>query len=75
MVRIIFIFIILNTYLFSYIGIGEGKSRQESILLALNNISSQIMTSVNSSVTIKKRATTDSYSREVAQILKSDIIK
>jgi len=69
------LFILFNTYLFSYEGIGKGTNREESIILALNNVSSQIMTTVNSSLTIKKRATTDNYSREVEQILKSDIVQ
>jgi hypothetical protein len=73
--KIFILFILLNSTLFSYDGIGQGKDRQESILLALKNIAGQITNTINSTTIIQKEATESSYLRYIKQTLHSDIAK
>ena len=75
MVRLIILLIMTISSLFSYEGIGKGKDRQESILLALNNVAGQITSTISSSISIRKEATEESYLRDIKQTLHSDIAK
>jgi hypothetical protein len=57
----------------AYQGVGNGKSRQEAINFALNDIASQISISISSSTTVSKISTNSDYFREVQNIVNTDI--
>jgi len=63
----------LITDIFAYQGVGYGQTRQEAINSALNDIASQISISINSSTTVHKISSTTDYSKEVQNIINTEI--
>ncbi|SFV67148.1 hypothetical protein MNB_SV-14-135 [hydrothermal vent metagenome] len=71
--RVIVLFTIFISSLFSYQGKGEGQTREEALARALSDVSSQIYITIDSELNIRKEATSKNYSREVIDILKSKV--
>ena len=71
--RVIILLLFFLSSLLAYQGKGEGDTREEALARALSDISSQIYITIDSELTIRKEATSKSYSREVIDSLKSKV--
>jgi hypothetical protein len=56
-----------------YYAIGEGKTQEEAKVSALNQIASEISISISSSLQVNKKATQNSYSKEVQSTVNATV--
>ncbi len=58
-----------------YYGVGEGSSKSEAKINALNQIASEISISISSSMEINKELSADSYSKKIQKNTKASVDK
>lgn len=61
-----------NTY---YYGVGSGETQDRAKVVALKNISADILVKISSDTTIQKTISNDSYSRNVQENIKTSVEK
>jgi len=73
--QLLTLLLMVQTILFSYEGEGLGLTKQEAIYSALSDIASQVSISIDSTTTVNKRATMDSYSRDIQNMIHVELPK